>query len=124
MAKSRHGELHTCLEEVTSIPHRSEPGPAASNLQFTGPLPAPAQNTGAEHCGVQGQGGARKERYVVCSGSRVCVGMTVWEGAQARPQAQAALRLVSEVWPGEGWGDGRRAAAVLGADKGRRQRLF
>lgn len=98
MAKSRHGELHTCLEEVTSIPHRSDPGPAASNLQFTGPLPAPAQNTGAEHCGVQGQGGARKGRYVVRSGSRVCVGMTVWEGAQAGPQAQAALRLVSEVW--------------------------
>lgn len=51
--------------------------------------------------------------------------MTVPEGAGRAPGTPpAAWRLVSEVWPGKGWGDGRRAAAVLGADKGRRQRLF
>lgn len=46
-------------------------------------------------------------------------GATGGEGAEAVPQGRAAPRLVSE-----GWGDGRRAAAVLGADKGKRQRLF
>lgn len=51
--------------------------------------------------------------------------MTMPEGARQGPRhPPAARRLVSEVWPGKGWGDGRRAAAVLGADKGRRQRLF
>lgn len=41
--------------------------------------------------------------------------------SQAGPPAPPSC---PEVWPGKGWGDGRRAAAVLGADKGRRQRLF
>lgn len=102
----------------------SEPGPAASNLQFTGPLPAPAQNTGAEHCGVQGQRGARKGRYVVRSGSRVCVGMTVWEGAQAGPQAQAALRRVSEVWPARGGGMGGEQRLCWGRTKGEDKDYF
>ena len=124
MAKSRHGELHTCLEEATSIPHRSEAGPPASGLQLTGPLRAAARNAGAEHCGVQGQGGARKRRYVVRSGSAVCVGMTVREGAQAGPQAEAALRLVSEVWPARGGGMGGEQRLCWGRTKGEDKDYF
>lgn len=52
---------------------------------------------------------------------------SVWGGGE-EPQCVSQVWPPSpscpEVWPTRGWGDGRRAAAVLGADKGRRQRLF
>lgn len=80
----------------------------------TEPLPA-----GKDHGGSRAKKEPGREDAPSAPPLQWDPGATGGEGAEAVPQGRAAPRLVSE-----GWGDGRRAAAVLGADKGKRQRLF